>query len=209
VKPFRGAREEEPNCRANQLAMQRRDTAGGSATGCSSILPFDTPEPTPLTQTPHVAHTGWWRPSSSRAERCLGQRSRGSFAMLWGDMLTTEVSVPSTPGPSSEPAAHQIGFQPSPWKGMGQTIEALSPGTKDTVQRSRRHQRTPLPPCTQRWSLIDADQRQKISNPVLAHIKLALAPPVSSKLIDELHFKQHPNMAKFTPSQDMVRHSRT
>jgi coatomer subunit delta len=50
---------------------------------------------------------------------------------------------------------------------------------------------------------IKGDMNLQISDPALSHIKLALVPP-SSDLGAELQFKQHPNVAKFTPGQERV-----
>jgi hypothetical protein len=50
---------------------------------------------------------------------------------------------------------------------------------------------------------VKGDMNLQISDPSLAHIKLTLDPS-STDFDTDLQFKQHPNVAKFTPGQEKV-----
>ena len=48
---------------------------------------------------------------------------------------------------------------------------------------------------------LKGDMNLQISDPALAHVRLVLAPPTTD-FGSTLQFKQHPNVAKFTPGQE-------
>jgi len=51
---------------------------------------------------------------------------------------------------------------------------------------------------------LKGDMNLQISDPDLAHLRLTLAPPATDFGGNQLQFKQHPNVAKFTPGKERV-----
>jgi hypothetical protein len=51
---------------------------------------------------------------------------------------------------------------------------------------------------------LKGDMNLLIADPVLAHIRIALAPPSTDFGGRSLQFRQHPNVAKFGPGQDRI-----
>jgi hypothetical protein len=50
---------------------------------------------------------------------------------------------------------------------------------------------------------VKGDMNLQVSDPALAHIKLALPSPTTD-FGSDLQFKQHPNVAKFAPGQNRI-----
>ncbi|KAF8131415.1 hypothetical protein EV363DRAFT_1583705 [Boletus edulis] len=206
--------KEELKRRARQLEMQRREQQkraaalgggggggsylGGGAIGYASAPRYEAPDaPTTRTASPAPAavsrpphfKTGGMKLGSKKTKQAELLDALGSEALTVEDM-----SAPPTPIPIEPPTQTQKdarGSLPSV------TPESVHVVIKESVSVSL------LREGGIKSMQLAGDMSLQVSDPSNAHIKLALA-PFSTDFGSDLQFKQHPNVAKFTPNQEKV-----
>ncbi|KAH7923790.1 hypothetical protein BV22DRAFT_1196438 [Leucogyrophana mollusca] len=200
--------KEELKRRARQLEMQRREQQKRAAVGGSSFgggisgyapVPqrFEAPEISSTARTSSPAPSSSVRgPAFKGTGMKLGSKKTRQAELLdalGGEALAVEdISAPPTPIPVEAVA-------PQDTRGSLPIVEAESVHivVKEQVSISLMREGG-----VKSMTLI-GDMNLQLSDPSLAHIKLALAPP-STDFGSDLQFKQHPHVAKFVPGQDKV-----
>ncbi|KIK63911.1 hypothetical protein GYMLUDRAFT_40121 [Collybiopsis luxurians FD-317 M1] len=209
--------KEELKRRAKQLEMQRREQQrraagtggggsnylGGGVSGYSPVPRFDVPDPTPSR-----INTSSPAPSTTRAPAFKGSGMKlGSkktkqaelLDALGGDVLASpaislDTSAPPTPSVTSSPAAPA-----SSERGSVPEVEAESIhiAVKEQIALSL------LRDGGVQSMELKGDMNLLITDSDLAHVKIHLGQS-SSDFGNNLQFKQHPNVAKFSPGKERV-----
>jgi len=112
---------------------------------------------------------------------------------LGGELVSEELSAPSTP-PIPDPS-------PAPTNTRGSlpsiTAESVHIVIKEKIDVSLMRE------GGVQSMEVKGDMNLQVSDPALAHIKLALPSPTTD-FGSDLQFKQHPNVAKFAPGQNRI-----
>ncbi|KAF5385200.1 hypothetical protein D9615_000900 [Tricholomella constricta] len=209
--------KEELKRRAKQLEMQRREQqrrtagAGGGSSylggGVSGYSPvpqrFDAPETaapvTRLTSSP-AARSPAFKGSGMK----LGTKKTKQAELLdalGGDVLASsvgslDISAPPTPTASSQPSP----IHKADGRGSVPEVEAESVHIVIREQISLSLLRDGGVQSME----LKGDMNLQISDAALAHLRIVLSWPSTDFGGNSLQFKQHPNVAKFTPGQERV-----
>ncbi|KAF7439906.1 hypothetical protein PC9H_000243 [Pleurotus ostreatus] len=207
--------KEELKRRAKQLEMQRREQqrrAAGSSSGGSgymgggitgySPVPQAAPEPIRATPSPSTTQTTTRAPAFRGSGMKLGSKKTKQAELidaLGGEALATtpllaEASVPQSPSVSAPP-------EPKNERGSLPEVEheSIHIAIKEQISLSL------LRDGGVESMEIKGDMNLHITDPDVAHLRLTLAPPQADGIpASAIQFKQHPNVAKFTPGQDRV-----
>ncbi|KIL71360.1 hypothetical protein M378DRAFT_214006 [Amanita muscaria Koide BX008] len=203
--------KEELKRRAKQLEMQRREqqkraaTGGGSyigggASGYSPISRFEAPE-TPVTRintSSPIASTPR-APSFRGSGMKLGAKKTRQAELL--DALGSEAASPEISAPATPTVTTHTEQVPPKVIGRGSlpevTPEIVHVVVKESISLSL------LRDGGVQSMELKGDMNLHVSDPAFAHIKLSLETP-SVDFGNSLQFRQHPNVAKFTPGQERV-----
>ncbi|EGN93532.1 hypothetical protein SERLA73DRAFT_189226 [Serpula lacrymans var. lacrymans S7.3] len=201
--------KEELKRRARQLEMQRREQQkraaaggggssylGGGVTGYSALPQrFEAPE-APAARTASPAPASSTRgPAFKGSGMKLGSKKTKQAELidaLGGEALSVE-EISAPPTPALEVAA------PKDTRGSLPSINAESVHVVIKEQISLSLMREGGLKSME----LKGDMNLQVSDPSLAHIKLALAPPTTD-FGSDLQFKQHPHVAKFIPGQEKI-----
>jgi coatomer subunit delta len=206
--------KEELKRRAKQLEMQRREQQrrvastggssssylGGGPTGYSPVPRFDAPDPTPsrITTSSPAPRTPAFKGSGMK----LGSKKTKQAELidaLGGDVLASpsvslDVSAPPTPSVTTSHAA--------PASSERGSIPEVQPESIHLVVKEQIALSLLRDGGVQSME-VKGDMNLLISESDLAHIKIHLSQP-SADLGNSLQFKQHPNVAKFSPGKERV-----
>ncbi|KAG1783364.1 hypothetical protein EV702DRAFT_1061614 [Suillus placidus] len=203
--------KEELKRRARQLELQRREQqkraavsgSGGSSYlggGMSGYSPvpqrFDVQEvPAARTASPAPASSARTPPFKGSGMKLGSKKTKQAELLdaLGGELVSEELLGPSTPpipDPSPEPT-NTRGSLPSI------TAESVHIVIKEQIDVSLMRE------GGVKSMEVKGDMNLQVSDPALAHIKLALPSPITD-FGSDLQFKQHPNVAKFAPGQNRI-----
>ncbi|TFK42210.1 hypothetical protein BDQ12DRAFT_645746 [Crucibulum laeve] len=206
--------KEELKRRAKQLEMQRREQQkraasggggnnygiGGGISGYSSVPRFEAPEissaPSRInTSTPTPARTPTFKGSGMKLGSKKTKQAELLDALGPEALSTPEISAPTTPSVAEPAVSHQqVG------RGSLPEVEAQSVHLVIKEQLSL----TLLRDGGVQSMELKGDMNLQISDPDQAHLRITLSSPSTDFGGNALQFKQHPNVAKFTPGQDRV-----
>ncbi|KZT08764.1 uncharacterized protein LAESUDRAFT_53433 [Laetiporus sulphureus 93-53] len=206
--------KEELKRRAKQLEMQRREQqrrAASAGPGAGSYLGGGITGYAPVPQRYDTAPVTSARTSSPAPSSLRAPAFKGSGMKLGGKktrqaelldalgteaLLSEDMSTPSTPNVASTPELQ------APPKDERGSLPVVTPESVHVVVRE-----TINAEMSRDGGLNDlelkGDMNLHISDPALARVRLALAPP-STNFGPELQFKQHPNVAKFVANRERV-----
>ncbi|KAG6873064.1 hypothetical protein C0995_003370 [Termitomyces sp. Mi166 len=206
--------KEELKRRAKQLEMQRREQqrraagAGGSSylgagTGNSMYSPvprFEAPQtPVPITRTTSMPAA---RPPAFKGTgmKLGGKKTKQAELIdaLGGDVAASvaDISAPPTPSASSQPSAVAIPKHDGRGSLPQVQTESVHISIKESISLSL------LRDGGVASMELKGDMNLYISDPSLAHLRIALSAPKTQFGGPNLQFKQHPNVAKFVPGQE-------
>ncbi|KAF8633574.1 hypothetical protein AX15_001371 [Amanita polypyramis BW_CC] len=206
--------KEELKRRAKQLEMQRREQQkraasagggsyiGGGVSGYSPVSRFEAPEPpvSRINTSPPITSSATRPPAFKGSGMKLGAKKTRQAELLdalGGEVviLSPEISAPATPvvaaASVSLPKASGRGSLPEV------TSEKVHIVIKEQISLSL------LRDGGVQSMELKGEMNLHISDPEFARVKLALE-PVSVDLGNALQFKQHPNVAKFSPGQERI-----
>ncbi|KAL0952161.1 hypothetical protein HGRIS_008777 [Hohenbuehelia grisea] len=207
--------KEELKRRAKQLEMQRREQQrragaggsnsylGGGVTGYSPVPRFEAPQATPSRSTSSPAPSASRTPAFKGSGMKLGSKKTKQAELLdalGGDVLAAtaamDLSTPSSPTPAAAepPAALQSERGSLPEVEHESVHIAIKEHINLELLRDGGVQSME----------IKGDMNLLISDSDFAHVRLVLSPPSTDFTGNSLQFKQHPNVAKFTPGQERV-----
>lgn len=204
--------KEELKRRARQLEMQRREQqkraaalggmgggVGGGISGYSPIPRFEAaPEASPI-RTASPAPSASRQPAFKSGGMKLGSKKTRQAELLdalGSEVLSAEeISAPSTPGIVESPATAMASVVKSSLPTVAP--ESIHISIKETVTVAL------LREGGAKSLKLLGEMSLLVSDPQLAHIRVALA-PLAPGLGTDLQLKQHPNVAKFTPGAEKV-----
>ncbi|KAG0706659.1 hypothetical protein DFH29DRAFT_136012 [Suillus ampliporus] len=202
--------KEELKRRARQLELQRREQQkraavtgsggssylGGGISGYSAVPQrFDAPE-VPAARTASPVPASNTRTQFKGTGMKLGSKKTRQAELidaLGGELVSEELSAPPTPSiPESPPA-------PTNTRGSLPSIaaEGVHIVIKEQISVSLIRE------GGVKSMEVKGDMNLQVSDPALAHIKLALPSPITD-FGSALQFKQHPQVAKFAPGQNRI-----
>ncbi|KAF5391026.1 hypothetical protein D9757_003937 [Collybiopsis confluens] len=209
--------KEELKRRAKQLEMQRREQQrraagsggggtsylGGSVSGYSPVPRFDVPDPTPsriTTSSPAPSSTR--TPAFKGSGMKLGSKKTKQAELLdalGGDVLASpdialETSAPPTPSATGSPAIPSSGERGSIPEVDAESVHIV---VKEQLSLSL------LRDGGVQSMELKGDMNLLITDSDLGHIKISLGHP-SADFGNSLQFKQHPNVARFSPGKERV-----
>jgi len=172
---------------------------GGGVTGYSPVPQRFDAAPTPI-RTSSPAPSSLRTPAFKGSGMKLGSKKTRQSELLdalGGEALVSEdMSTPGTPAVSNTPEPHAA---PKDERGSlpAVSVESVHVVIRETmnVEMSRDGGLNNLE--------LKGDMNLHISDPTLARLKLAIAPP-SATFGPELQFKQHPNVGKFVANRERV-----
>jgi hypothetical protein len=165
--------------------------------GYSSIPQrFDAPEvPAARTASPAPASSTRTPPFKGSGMKLGSKKTRQAELLdaLGSELVSEELSAPSTP-PITEPSPAPTNTRSSL---PSVTAESVHIVIKEQIDVSLTRE------GGVKSMEVKGDMNLQVSDPALAHIKLALPSPTTD-FGSDLQFKQHPNVAKFAPGQNRI-----
>ncbi|KAI6138521.1 hypothetical protein BKA82DRAFT_4236869 [Pisolithus tinctorius] len=204
--------KEELKRRARQLEMQRREQQkraaalggmgggiGGGISGYSPVPRFEAASEASPIRTASPAPSASRQPTFKSSGMKLGSKKTRQAELLdalGGEVLSAEeISAPSTPGIAESPVPATASVVKNSLPTV--TPESIHISIKETVTIALLREGG-----VKSLKLL-GEMGLLVSDPQLAHIRVALA-PFAPGFGADLQLKQHPNVAKFTPGGEKV-----